>query len=125
LLSRGLSLLQPSIFDDPCSSTKSKIDFQRRFFRHLSYQSTMTVTNLFCLFRFSPVSLHSSQSHWFIGLVYRDAIVEGTEVCQRAGCTIGKAEPGDTLSRKLVVFMCVSSLSLIDARKTVPSPVRG
>jgi hypothetical protein len=37
----------------------------------------------------------------------------------------GKAEPKDTLGRKLLGYLSVSSLSLIDAQKTVPVPIRG
>jgi hypothetical protein len=74
LLSRGLSLLRPGIFDDPCSSTKSKIDFSAGFSTSilLEYHDCY---DPFCLFWFSPVSLHSSQYLWFIDLMYHDAII--------------------------------------------------
>ena len=58
--------------------------------------------------------------------------VEGTEVCRMAGCRLGRHSNGgkaglrDTLDRKLVnLYLCVSSLSPIDAQKTVPVPIRG
>jgi len=57
--------------------------------------------------------------------------VERVKVCLTAGCTIGKhgndgkAEPRDTLGRKLacLLSLCVSLLSLRDAQRTVPAPI--
>jgi hypothetical protein len=39
--------------------------------------------------------------------------------------TMGRQNPEIRFGRKLTCFICVSSLSLIDAQKTVPVPIRG
>src|SRR5436305_8338711 len=60
-------------------------------------------------------------------------IVEGIRVCQKAGCTIGRAwqrwggrtQKHVLVESLLVLYLCVSSLSPIDTRKTVPMPIRG
>jgi hypothetical protein len=57
----------------------------------------------------------------------------GIKACQKAGCTIGRTWQGweggaqghVLVESLLVVYLYMKKLSLIDAQKTAPAPVRG
>ena len=68
-----------------------------------------------------------------VAKMFNPGSVNGIRVCRKAGCMFGRAWQrwGGRTQRHvlvesfLVVYLSVSSLSLIDAQKAVPLPTRG